>query len=470
LSLDLVSGRSSAWLERLVRDQEVAGSNPVAPTQLDKKPFGQHVEGLSPFRAKSYVVQPRVQSGKTVPDTFMPMNVIRSVIATNAVVTLADGTREVIADSALEDSAAQINEGGGFPLLIEHDWLRPCGWVVRAWTEREGNNLKLVTEADAPETDDEWVQIRRKYSIHLSAILDRRAGPFKDSVRKLGKSGASMSFDIDSVLVESANIAREVCPSAFAEVDSDGLVPLNPEWVDRDGLLTIGEYFLVPSLYFRPSFGLPNAPNREVIHSLMHLAKLGHNEVRLALDPDRIGIRESFELSHQRDYWWGPHYVGKPSEQPYGMTIHGPTRYDKLNKLIRTEFWWYGKSRLTMEIEELHDRTYGSASEISTRGMRFVHSIFDEQHRPCHLDGAIRLYSELLWAERTAEKLSDFGKKAKRVKLWRVDRELASDAWYEVIHNFFRGNYTIGEYFRLPSPDEYRSHFEQSKTARAVRR
>ena len=29
---DQTSGRGSAWLERLVRDQEVAGSNPVAPT------------------------------------------------------------------------------------------------------------------------------------------------------------------------------------------------------------------------------------------------------------------------------------------------------------------------------------------------------------------------------------------------------------------------------------------------------
>jgi hypothetical protein len=26
-----IAGRGSAWLERLVRDQEVAGSNPVAP-------------------------------------------------------------------------------------------------------------------------------------------------------------------------------------------------------------------------------------------------------------------------------------------------------------------------------------------------------------------------------------------------------------------------------------------------------
>jgi hypothetical protein len=28
----LQSGRGSAWLERLVRDQEVGGSNPLAPT------------------------------------------------------------------------------------------------------------------------------------------------------------------------------------------------------------------------------------------------------------------------------------------------------------------------------------------------------------------------------------------------------------------------------------------------------
>jgi hypothetical protein len=31
-SVSLQSGRGSAWLERLVRDQEVGGSNPLAPT------------------------------------------------------------------------------------------------------------------------------------------------------------------------------------------------------------------------------------------------------------------------------------------------------------------------------------------------------------------------------------------------------------------------------------------------------
>ena len=35
----LLSGRGSAWLERLVRDQEVGGSNPLAPTTSKILPF-----------------------------------------------------------------------------------------------------------------------------------------------------------------------------------------------------------------------------------------------------------------------------------------------------------------------------------------------------------------------------------------------------------------------------------------------
>ena len=44
----LYSGSSSAWLERLVWDQEVAGSNPVSPTNKSKMESGREVfsEGL----------------------------------------------------------------------------------------------------------------------------------------------------------------------------------------------------------------------------------------------------------------------------------------------------------------------------------------------------------------------------------------------------------------------------------------
>ncbi len=55
------TGRSSAWLERLLWEQEVAGSNPVVPTQLDFEPFGEFVKRLSLFQFKTYVAESSVQ-------------------------------------------------------------------------------------------------------------------------------------------------------------------------------------------------------------------------------------------------------------------------------------------------------------------------------------------------------------------------------------------------------------------------
>ena len=54
-------GVAQLGLERLVRDQEVAGSNPVTPTFFRDKPFGEYVEGLSYFRDESCAVEPAVQ-------------------------------------------------------------------------------------------------------------------------------------------------------------------------------------------------------------------------------------------------------------------------------------------------------------------------------------------------------------------------------------------------------------------------
>jgi hypothetical protein len=41
--------------------QEVAGSNPVAPTIFRNEPFGENVEGLSHYWHKSYVIEGAVQ-------------------------------------------------------------------------------------------------------------------------------------------------------------------------------------------------------------------------------------------------------------------------------------------------------------------------------------------------------------------------------------------------------------------------
>ena len=63
-------GVAQPGLERYVRDVEVEGSNPFAPTIFPVKPFGQQVEGFSHFRDKTYVNQRKIQTSVFEQTTF----------------------------------------------------------------------------------------------------------------------------------------------------------------------------------------------------------------------------------------------------------------------------------------------------------------------------------------------------------------------------------------------------------------
>jgi hypothetical protein len=384
------------------------------------------------------------------------MKTERAVVATNDIITLADGMRECIADEALEDMAFQINASGGRPSLVEHDWSRPCGWASRAKTEREGQRLKLVVEYDVPETGSELEIVRRRISNYWRSEVAQRVEPFREFANTLGVPGISLNADLDCVLLQSPGILPKLCQHSLTNMDDDGLVPISRDVVDTRGFLKTGDYLLVPSEFLRPSFSLPNPVNGELLSILSKLATLPQERsVRVALDPNRLGIANSFKRSERRDYWWGPRYSGDPRAQTKGLTVHGPTAHDRLSGLIKTEFWWYGKREQTLEIEELVDMPWLEHVSEKKRCSRFVHSVFFPDGR-IHLDGAVRIYTEDQWQLRLGQKITEFGKGATRVKLWRIDGELKTELWYDLIHMFFRGNYTVGEYFGLPDPVEHR--------------
>ena len=194
--------------------------------------------------------RPNLPARLRVVDEGLKMKTVHSIIATNSPIKLPDGTREILADCALEDCARQINERG-FPILFEHDWLRLSGWTVRAWTEREGTMLKLVTEGVLPETSEEQVAVSQRYSEYLDTQLEMHTTPFKDVLCQLGISGTRLAFDVDSVLLECCDLVKKVYPSVLTDIDADGLVRVNSKLIDEDGLVTVGEFFLVPTIYLQ---------------------------------------------------------------------------------------------------------------------------------------------------------------------------------------------------------------------------
>ena len=65
------SGRGSAWLERLVRDQEAGGSNPLAPTILFTRLFS-----TPRFSSTPKSPQAVIQKGRMLYDTLRPYLVL----------------------------------------------------------------------------------------------------------------------------------------------------------------------------------------------------------------------------------------------------------------------------------------------------------------------------------------------------------------------------------------------------------
>lgn len=254
----------------------------------------------------------------------------------------------------------------------------------------------------------------------------------------------------ECVSVVDPGIAKRKFPKLFPSDESDkrSLVSLDELEEIGPGVFKIGELVVFAHRYFRRSLSQINNTNDAFLSRFFALRGRMGLTLKIALDPDSIGLASSYLTPIELEYWRGPKFDDDLTAIPAGVTEHSASEKDRaFQGISRTEFFWHLQNGMrSFECEELLDsETLGIGGD--SFGCRYAHSIIDSStHLPNHLDGAIRVYDSSHYLERIETDISKAGKKSHYVKLWRIDGPIDLACWKGLICDFFRGNSLPGEY------------------------
>jgi len=336
------------------------------------------------------------------------------------------------------------------PSNLGHDAHRPIGWAETLALHLQPKLTRLLGRISVVENAEE-AAFAERLAQHFHAERVAEVDPEKrdrlHSQIKEHLSQNSSVFAANCVAYRDAGLARRVFADVFVRADKDGLVPVAtlhpilPGVFGQDGLI----FFAHP--FFRRALSRLNTLNEPFLKRLQHLSIDPRLDLRIALDPDLVGLAETALTSIELQYWWGPHFSDELPNLPLGVTRHENDEIERtFNGISRTEFWWYQQKERTFECEEVLDNpSLGVSSDHF--GCRFVHSIVDSITRTSkHLDGAVRMYDQEAMLSRLDVDLMHAGRRSQYTKLWRVDQEIDVPTWKALISDYFRDNHLVGEY------------------------
>lgn len=352
----------------------------------------------------------------------------------------------------LEVGLAQTWEYGT-PMFISHDYHRPLGWSKPLGLQVMPTQVALLGVSYFPENNKEQDFINSSSVGYLSNKLFNVDEVDKQMFRsKLGQhlSGNEVFIVRECISVIDDNIARKMLPKLFVgdEYDKRTLVPLKNLKQIAPGVFEVEGFAVFAHRYFRRSLSQINNLNDSFLSKLYELSKISELDVKIALDPNSLGLIESYHLPIELDYWWGPKFNESLLDIPSGVTHHEAPEQQKLfHGISGTEFWWHKQDGIqSLECEEIRDEpTLGIGKD--EYGCRYVHSMINpDSGKPNHLDGAIRVYNEDKFLNRIEVDISSAGKDTKYLKLWRIDGDFEVSTWKELICDFYRDNHLPGEY------------------------
>jgi hypothetical protein len=344
------------------------------------------------------------------------------------------------------------------PSNLGHDAHRPVGWAETLALHLQPRLARLLGRISVVENAED-AAFTEKLTQHFHAQRVAGVDPEKrdrlhSRIREHLSENSSV-FATNCVAYKDEGLARRVFADIFARADKDGLVPVAilhpilPGVFEQEGLA----FFAHP--FFRRALSRFNTLNEPFLKRIQNLSTDSQLDLRIALDPDLVGLAETALTAIELQYWWGPHFLDELPSVQLGVTRHDNDEIERIfNGISRTEFWWYEQEERTFECEEVLDNASLGVSDDHF-GCRFVHSIVDAKTgRSKHLDGAVRMYDQEAMLSRLDVDLMHAGRRSQYTKLWRVDQEIDVRTWKALINDYFRDNHLVGEYLGGKEKDD----------------
>lgn len=365
----------------------------------------------------------------------------------------------------------------GLPSLVSHDNSRPFGWTTPRVLFFEPHFTRLCGVTEVPETREEQTRLRDAMMEFWAHRAQARAGEVAILRSAAGDAGSGAEVLLNEcVSLYEPGIAKRLFPEVFVE-DDDGLVDLSSLDQLAPGVYRVSrrrDLVIYAHHFLRRSSSPLNSLNTPLLEQLHDLSAKGMRP-RVALDPDMVGLADSYKPVLEHQYWWGPLFSHDLVSIPAGVTVHAATDRERFyHGVLRTEFFWYSrKGQKILEVEEVRDMESAAPARESGQvptpfGCRYAHAIVNEATgQLIHFDGAVRLYSEEQMLERHDLHIDVAGRDKTYRKLWRVDAPISVEAWKRLLSDYFRDNHLVGEYLGAPQ-GALESDFEAPANDQAV--
>lgn len=287
----------------------------------------------------------------------------------------------------------------------------------------------------------------------VRSVLAGMPGLDRDPTKALLQLATSHAyFEIPETLLGLPSKTSRVfsaIPQLAGRLDDRGLVHLTDLRATPRAVLLDG-YALSYHQLLRRGFG--SHVNDALLDYLLRLRRQMGLELRAAIDERRLRLAKDYREWVERDYWFGPHLTEEVLDaiDPKPTTLvhrwadpDDPRRLFDTSEEFTVRLTLDGRIR-TVEAEELVvPRRAASGSSFIL--VRYLHAQRDISRRVfIHCDGAVRAYlPETYERRRNLQGLprNDKDLVSRYRKLFRVDGDIATDEWSQIVALWFRGNH-----------------------------